>query len=79
MLFLLFQVDEEEMVLADEYRDTIKKTREEVLINIDQKDPEGFLYERSWKGFFKRKILKKLILIILEKILSYLIISEIRR
>tara|TARA_B110000014_G_C19865563_1_gene448253 strand:- start:113 stop:733 length:621 start_codon:yes stop_codon:yes gene_type:complete len=60
VIFTFSKIDEEEMVLADEYRDTIKKTREEVLINIDQKDPEWISLREELERIFQKKDLKEI-------------------
>lgn len=57
VLFMFRKVSEEELVLADELKDMLKKTREALWWNFDQKDPEFIgLYEELKRLFDKKNL-----------------------
>lgn len=57
VLFMFRKVSEDELVIADRLKDTLRKTREELNINFDQKDPEFVsLYEELKRLFDKKNL-----------------------
>jgi type I restriction enzyme R subunit len=57
VLFMFRKVSEEEMVIADQLKDTLRKTREALGINFDQNDPEFVsLYEELKRLFDKKNL-----------------------
>lgn len=57
VLFLFRKVSEEELVIADQLKDTLRKTREAMLGNFDQHDPEFVsLYEELKRLFDKKNL-----------------------
>ena len=57
VLFHFTKVSEEELVLADELKDTLRKTRETLASNFDKKDPEFVsLYEELKRLFDKKNL-----------------------
>jgi type I restriction enzyme R subunit len=57
-IYLTFRkVSEEELQISDQLHDTMKKTREALQVNFDQKDPEFIsLYEELQKIFQRKKM-----------------------
>jgi type I restriction enzyme R subunit len=55
VLFDFKKVSEEEMVLADQLKDTLQKTREALGGNFDQKDPEFISLKEELERLFKKK------------------------
>ncbi|MCD4772582.1 MAG: DEAD/DEAH box helicase family protein [Bacteroidales bacterium] len=57
VLFHFTKISEEELVLADELKDTLRKTRETLASNFDKKDPEFVsLYEELKRLFDKKNL-----------------------
>jgi type I restriction enzyme R subunit len=57
VLFVFRKISEDELVIADRLKDTLRKTREELNINFDQKDPEfTSLYEELKRLFDKKNL-----------------------
>ena len=57
VLFHFTKISEEELVLADQLKDTLRKTRETLAINFDKKDPEFVsLYEELKRLFDKKNL-----------------------
>ena len=57
VLFHFTKISEEELILADELKDTLRKTRETLAVNFDKKDPEFVsLYEELKRLFDKKNL-----------------------
>lgn len=57
VLFHFTKISEEELILADELKDTLRKTRETLAGNFDKKDPEFVsLYEELKRLFDKKNL-----------------------
>ena len=57
VLFHFTKISEEELILADELKDTLRKTRETLASNFDKKDPEFVsLYEELKRLFDKKNL-----------------------
>jgi type I restriction enzyme R subunit len=57
IIFKFHKIGEEELILADQLKDTLRKTREELANNFDKKDPEFVsLYEELERLFKKKKL-----------------------
>lgn len=57
VIFQFTKIREEELILADQLKDTLRKTREELAGNFDKKDPEFVsLYQELEKLFKKKKL-----------------------
>lgn len=56
VLFSFIKVKEEEMVLADQLKNTLQKTREALGGNFDQKDPEFISLKEELERLFRKKI-----------------------
>ncbi|MFA7135904.1 MAG: type I restriction endonuclease [Bacteroidales bacterium] len=57
ILFHFTKISEEELILADELKDTLRKTRETLESNFDKKDPEFVsLYEELKRLFDKKNL-----------------------
>ena len=57
ILFHFTKISEEELILADELKDTLRKTRETLASNFDKKDPEFVsLYEELKRLFDKKNL-----------------------
>ena len=59
VLFAFTKVNEEEMVLADELKSILQKTREGLAGNFDQKDPEFITLKDELERLFKKKNLSE--------------------
>ena len=59
VLFAFTKVSEEEMVLADELKSILQKTREGLAGNFDQKDPEFITLKDELERLFKKKNLSE--------------------
>ena len=60
VLFHFTKVSEEELVLADELKDTLRKTRETLNSNFDKKDPEFVSLYDELKRLFDKKNLDEI-------------------
>ena len=62
VLFHFTKVSEEELLLADQLKDILRKTRESLAFNFDKKDPEFIsLYEELKRLFQKKNLLNQLL------------------
>ncbi|SPH20338.1 Type-1 restriction enzyme R protein [Ascidiaceihabitans donghaensis] len=59
VVFMFSKIGEEELVLADELKDTLRKTREALAGNYDQKDPEFVSLRDELERLFKQKKLSE--------------------
>ena len=59
VIFEFEKIGEEELKLADELKDTLRKTREELLTNFDKKDPEFISLYEELERLFKNKQLNE--------------------
>lgn len=55
VIFLFTKVSEEELILADQLRGQLKRTREALLFNFDQKDPDFVSLREELERIFKKK------------------------
>ena len=55
IIFMFKKVGEEELLLADELKDTLRKTREGLASNFDQKDPEFINLKEELERLFNTK------------------------
>jgi len=55
VIFLFTKVSEEELILADQLRGQLKRTREALLFNFDQKDSEFISLREELERIFKKK------------------------
>jgi type I restriction enzyme, R subunit len=60
VLFMFVKISEEELVLADELKDTLRKTREALLNNFDKHDPEFISLKEELERLFKKKNLSEI-------------------
>ena len=60
VLFHFTKISEEELVLADELKDTLRKTRETMASNFDKKDPEFVSLYDELKRLFEKKNLDEI-------------------
>ncbi|SJM95841.1 conserved hypothetical protein [Crenothrix polyspora] len=60
VLFMFQKVSEQEMVIADQLKDTLRKTREALAGNFDQKDPEFISLYDELKRLFDKKNLDEI-------------------
>lgn len=59
VLFLFTKVGEEELVLADKLKNTLRQTREALADNFDQQDPKFITLKEELERLFKKKKLNK--------------------
>jgi type I restriction enzyme R subunit len=59
VLFMFTKVREEELVLADKLKSTLRQTREEMADNFDQKDPKFIKLKEELERLFKKKKLNE--------------------
>jgi type I restriction enzyme R subunit len=59
VIFAFIKIKQEEMVLADELKDTLQKTREMLGGNFDQKDPVFITLREELERLFKKKNLSE--------------------
>ena len=55
IVFLFTKIGEEELILADQLKETLRKTREELQANFDKKDPEFVSLYEELQRLFKGK------------------------
>ena len=60
ILFKFIKVSEEELVLADELKNTLRQTREALASNFDQNDPEFITLKEELERLFKEKKLDEI-------------------
>lgn len=60
VLFMFHKVSEAELVIADQLKDTLRKTREALASNFDQKDPEFVSLYDELKRLFDKKNLDEM-------------------
>ncbi|MDP5219688.1 DEAD/DEAH box helicase family protein [Ruegeria sp. 2205SS24-7] len=59
VVFMFSKIGEEELVLADELKNTLRQTREALANNYDQKDPEFVSLREELERLFKKKKLSE--------------------
>ncbi len=59
VIFLFTKVKEEELILADKLKNTLRKTREALAGNFDPRDPEFVLLKEELERLFKKKNLSE--------------------
>ncbi len=59
VLFMFTKVREEELVLADKLKNTLRKTREALADNFDQQDPKFLTLKEELERLFKKKNLNE--------------------
>ena len=59
VLFMFTKVKEEELVLADELKNTLRQTREALVDNFDQLDPKFITLKEELERIFKKKKLNE--------------------
>ena len=59
VLFMFTKVKEEELVLADKLKNTLRQTREALADNFDQKDPKFITLKEELERLFKKKKLSE--------------------
>jgi len=59
VLFMFTKVKEEELVIADKLKNTLRQTREALAINFDQKDPQFISLKEELERLFKNKNLNE--------------------
>lgn len=59
IVFMFRKIGEEELVLADKLKDTLRKTREALAGNFDKKDPEFISLKEELERLFKKKKLSE--------------------
>lgn len=59
VVFMFSKIGEEELILADELKDTLRRTREALASNYDQKDPVFVSLRDELKRLFKQKKLSE--------------------
>jgi type I restriction enzyme, R subunit len=60
MIFMFRKVSEAEMVIADQLKETLRKTRETLLNNFDQQDPYFISLREELERLFKKKNLNEI-------------------
>ena len=60
IIFMFRKVSEAEMVIADQLKETLRKTRETLLSNFDQQDPEFISLREELERLFKKKNLNEI-------------------
>jgi len=60
VIFEFIKVDESELVLADEFKNTLRKTRESLQNNFDQNDPQFVSLREELERIFKKKNLSEI-------------------
>ena len=59
IIFAFTKIGEEEMILADQLKDSLQKTRETLASNFDQQDPEFISLKEELERLFKKKNLSE--------------------
>lgn len=59
VLFMFTKIKEEELILADQLKDTLRKTREALASNFDPKDPKFISLREELERLFKKKKLNE--------------------
>jgi type I restriction enzyme R subunit len=59
VLFLFTKIGEEELVLADKLKNTLRRTREDMSDNFDQQDPKFITLKEELERLFKKKKLNE--------------------
>ncbi len=60
IVFMFKKIGEEELVLADKLKDTLRKTREALAVNFDKKDPQFVSLKEELERLFKEKKLSEI-------------------
>ncbi|MFN8244714.1 MAG: type I restriction endonuclease [Ferruginibacter sp.] len=55
VIFLFTKVSESELVIADELKNQLRRTREELLLNFDEQDPQFISLKEELERIFKKK------------------------
>jgi len=59
VVFMFKKISEEELVLADKLKNSLRKTREALASNFDKKDPEFISFKEELERLFKQKKLSE--------------------
>ncbi|MFP9461144.1 type I restriction endonuclease subunit R [Pectobacterium brasiliense] len=59
VIFTFVKIGEEELVLADKLKDTLRRTREALASNFDQQDPQFITLKEELERLFKKKKLSE--------------------
>jgi type I restriction enzyme, R subunit len=59
VLFMFTKIGEEELILADQLKNTLRRTREALASNFDQNDPEFIKLKEALERLFKKKNLNE--------------------
>lgn len=60
IVFQFIKIGEAELKLADDFRDTLKRTREAIVQNFDIKDPEFITLKEQLEQYFKNRDFEKI-------------------
>jgi type I restriction enzyme, R subunit len=60
VLFMFTKISEEELIIADQLKETLRKTREALANNFDKKDPEFVSLKEELERLFKKKKLNEI-------------------
>lgn len=60
IIFEFIKVGEEELILSDEFKETLRKTREALSNNFDQEDPKFITLKEELERLFKKKNLREI-------------------
>lgn len=60
IIFKFIKVGEEELILADQFRETLRKTREALSNNFDQEDPKFITLKEELERLFKKKNIREI-------------------
>ncbi|MFQ1016141.1 type I restriction endonuclease subunit R [Gilliamella sp. BG7] len=60
IIFEFIKIGEEELVLADEFKETLRKAREALSNNFDQEDPKFITLKEELERLFKKKNLREI-------------------
>ena len=60
VLFMFTKISEEELIIADQLKDILRKTREALANNFDKKDPEFIRLKEELERLFKKKNLNEI-------------------
>ncbi len=60
VLFMFTKISEEELIIADQLKETLRKTREALASNFDKKDPHFVTLKEELERLFKKKKLNEI-------------------
>jgi len=60
VLFMFIKISEEELIIADQLKETLRKTREALADNFDKKDPQFVSLKEELERLFKKKKLNEI-------------------